>query len=154
MANSCRRACGDLFLKTFLVRKLTLVSHSIRNSNFILTGLQSDPYNFRMCKLNRNGCIYSIWHKFLAIKISHMSEEDSSFLGPSFHAKWTPLFSNLCILEQFFTLTCHVSYPVCGAKLASKVSLRPLAIWSCIAHSMPTTLSVFHFSVKVMPAKY
>jgi hypothetical protein len=43
------------------------------------------------------------------------------------------------------------TYPDAGAKVESKVILRPLAIWSWMAISVPRVLSVFQRSVKVRP---
>ena len=47
----------------------------------------------------------------------------------------------------------NLSYPVCGAKDVSKAILRPSVIWSSMVISVFSTLSVFHFSVNVRPAK-
>jgi len=48
----------------------------------------------------------------------------------------------------------QMAYPVCGAKWVSNESFSPLTSWSSIVISVPSVLSVFHFSRKVSPARY
>ena len=65
-----------------------------------------------------------------------------------------PLLQNI-IKYQMTTELLHIppTHPVCGTNCVSNDSLRPFSSWSSTVTSVASTLSVFHFSVNVIPNK-
>ena len=55
------------------------------------------------------------------------------------------------MLYSIYHASKQMAYPVCGAKWVSNESFSPFTSWSSIVISVPSVLSVFHFSRKVSP---
>lgn len=66
--------------------------------------------------------------------------------------QWHSYYHCSRILTAMVVSWTKEAYPVCGAKLVSKDSFKPFAIWSSIVISVPKLLSVVHFSLNVKPA--